>query len=318
MLPRPRQVTGQLLTSPNIAPATNKCRWWLLSPSNITLLCSSPLYSTLLCSTLLSLLFRTPYVRSCWSKLPLQIYVYFLKHISLSPCIYCTLLECLIWYCWNTICALDFEWSGTCANHICHTNLVSVDTFQDWFHTCVAGDFCSGREDIKWNLMSLDFRFVAVSLCLLDRRQQRNGRLVAHRTLRQTHLIGGFVLSSSCEEYLCRDEWSSYCQDKSWGPCPVYCRSDQSWCVSYVYDSEGRKPVSSALAEIASEKSCIYHCCSFMFLVSSWTVGIITVLAVSPRSSLHSSGQETPTGQPQCVSLVQTRLPALAMLELNS
>ena len=166
--------------------------------------------------------------------------------------------------------------------------------------------------------MSLDFCFIAVSLCLLDRRQQRNRRLVAHRTLRQTHLIGVFVLSSSCKEYLCKNEWSSYCQDKSWGPCPVYCRSDQSWCVSYVYDSEGRKPVSSALAEIASEKSCIYHCCSFMFLVSSWTVVIITVLAVSPRSSLHSSGQETPTGQPQCVSLVQTRLPALAMLELNS
>ena len=79
------------------------------------------------------------------------------------------------------------------------------------------------------------------------------------------------------------------------------------------------KPVPSTLAEIASQKSCVFHCCSFMFLVTNWMVGIITVLVVCPCSSpLFLCGQETPTGQPQCVSLVQTRLPALAMLELNS
>ena len=166
--------------------------------------------------------------------------------------------------------------------------------------------------------MSLDFCFIAVSLYLLDRRQQRNRRLVAHRTLRQTHLIGVFVLSSSCKEYLCKNEWSSYCQEKWWGPCPLSCGIDQTYCTSYVYDSEGRKPVPSTLAEIASEKSHVYQCCSFTFLVANWMVGITTVLVVGPRSSFHSSGQETPTGQPQCVSLVQTRLPALAMLELNS
>ena len=127
-----------------------------------------------------------------------------------------------------------------------------------------------------------------------------------------------FVLSSSCKEYLCKNEWSSYCQEKWWGPCPISCGIDQTYCTSYVYDSEGRKPVPSTLAEIASEKSHVYQCCSFTFLVANWMVGTTTVLVVGPRSSLHSSGQETPTGQPQCVSLVQTRLPALAMLELNS
>ena len=80
-----------------------------------------------------------------------------------------------------------------------------------------------------------------------------------------------------CEEYLCKNQWSSYCQDKSWGPCPISCGLDQTYCSSYVYDSEGRKPV----PEIASEKSCFYHCCSFMFLVTNWMVGIITVLVVS-------------------------------------
>ena len=46
---------------------------------------------------------------------------------------------------------------------------------------------------------------------------------------------------ANSEEHVCKDEWSSYCWDKSWGSCPVVCTSDEAYCYSYVYDSTGRR-----------------------------------------------------------------------------
>lgn len=102
----------------------------------------------------------------------------------------------------KTTCALDIWKSGTvhalttyATRHLPNnTNLVSPDTFQDWFQTCVAPDFFfwKGQHSVK-----LDVTWFPVLLLCLCARQQRNRRLVAHRTLRQTHLIGVFVLSSS-------------------------------------------------------------------------------------------------------------------------
>ena len=47
------------------------------------------------------------------------------------------------------------------------------------------------------------------------------------------------AVSTVSEEHVCKDEWSAYCWDKSWGSCPVTCTSDEAYCYSYVYDSTG-------------------------------------------------------------------------------
>ena len=47
-----------------------------------------------------------------------------------------------------------------------------------------------------------------------------------------------FVTSVS-KEHVCKDEWSAYCWDKSWGSCPVTCTYEETYCYSYVYDSTG-------------------------------------------------------------------------------
>ena len=47
-----------------------------------------------------------------------------------------------------------------------------------------------------------------------------------------------FVTSVS-KEHVCKDEWSAYRWDKSWGSCPVTCSHEETYCYSYVYDSTG-------------------------------------------------------------------------------
>ena len=57
--------------------------------------------------------------------------------------------------------------------------------------------------------------------------------------------------SAACsKEHLCKDEWSAYCWDKSWGSCPVSCTGDQTYCSSYVYDSEGHISVLNLQKEL--------------------------------------------------------------------
>ena len=41
------------------------------------------------------------------------------------------------------------------------------------------------------------------------------------------------------KEHVCKDEWSAYCWDKSWGSCPVTCTYEETYCYSTVYDSTG-------------------------------------------------------------------------------
>lgn len=60
--------------------------------------------------------------------------------------------------------------------------------------------------------------------------------LLSYSLLDKVDLAGNFACS---KEHLCKDEWSAYCWDKSWGSCPVSCTGDQTYCSSYVYDSEG-------------------------------------------------------------------------------
>ena len=61
-------------------------------------------------------------------------------------------------------------------------------------------------------------------------------------------------------EHLCKDEWSAYCWDKSWGSCPVSCTGDQTYCSSYVYDSEGNvnwtAPVEQFCANLSTGCPC--------------------------------------------------------------
>ena len=46
-------------------------------------------------------------------------------------------------------------------------------------------------------------------------------------------------VTSVSKENVCKDEWSAYCWDKSWGSCPVTCSYEETYCYSYVYDSTG-------------------------------------------------------------------------------
>ncbi|CAL1131614.1 unnamed protein product [Cladocopium goreaui] len=49
----------------------------------------------------------------------------------------------------------------------------------------------------------------------------------------------GRIWEGSGKEYVCKDDWSAYCWDKSWGSCPVTCSYEETYCYSYVYDSTG-------------------------------------------------------------------------------
>ncbi|CAJ1333146.1 unnamed protein product, partial [Effrenium voratum] len=48
-----------------------------------------------------------------------------------------------------------------------------------------------------------------------------------------------FNVTCTDQEQLCKDEWSAYCWDKSWGSCPLYCGAEETYCYSYVYDATG-------------------------------------------------------------------------------
>ncbi|OLP84320.1 hypothetical protein AK812_SmicGene34816 [Symbiodinium microadriaticum] len=45
----------------------------------------------------------------------------------------------------------------------------------------------------------------------------------------------------TCMDYevKCQDSFQSYCWDPSWGACPLYCNSTETYCYSYGYDVSG-------------------------------------------------------------------------------
>lgn len=47
------------------------------------------------------------------------------------------------------------------------------------------------------------------------------------------------VECNEATEVKCTDEYSSYCWDKEWGSCPVYCKSNQTTCYATTYLSTG-------------------------------------------------------------------------------
>ncbi|CAJ1413767.1 unnamed protein product, partial [Effrenium voratum] len=48
-----------------------------------------------------------------------------------------------------------------------------------------------------------------------------------------------FDVTCTDQEQLCKDEWSAYCWDKSWGGCPLYCGAEETYCYRYIYDATG-------------------------------------------------------------------------------
>ena len=75
-------------------------------------------------------------------------------------------------------------------------------------------------------------------------------------------------LTSERQEVKCTDEYSSYCWDKEWGSCPVYCKSDQTTCYATTYLSTGPAWVGGLMSHEREKKHVIT--CWFVVIKLHW------------------------------------------------